>query len=102
MITVRYAIRDGYGEWQEAVGKGTTVEFRLVGLGEGSLSLGGRTAEIKDGACKINVRGLAYGQYTPLIITDTGIIQDLDFCTPLKFCDDSALFIREATHIGRL
>ena len=25
MITVRYIIRDGYGEWQEAVGKGTTV-----------------------------------------------------------------------------
>ena len=73
MITVRYIIRDGYGEWQEAVGKGTTVEFRLSGVKEGSLSLGGRSAEIKDGVCKINVRGLAYGQYTPLIITDTGI-----------------------------
>ena len=73
MITVRYAIRDGYGEWQEAVGKGTTVEFRLTDVVAGSLSLGGRTAEIKDGACKINTKGLAYGQYTPLLITDTGI-----------------------------
>ena len=73
MISVRYIIRDGYGEWQEAVGKGTTVEFRLVGVGEGGLSLGGRSAEIKDGVCKINVKGLAHGQYTPILVTAGGI-----------------------------
>lgn len=73
MITVRYIIRDGYGEWQEAVGKGTTVDFRLGDGVEGSLSIGGRAAEIENGACKINVKGLPYGQYTPLLVTPTGI-----------------------------
>lgn len=73
MITVRYIIRDGYGEWQEAVGKGTTVEFRFGEGVVGGISLGGRSAEIENGACKINVKGLAYGQYTPLLVTEAGI-----------------------------
>lgn len=75
MITVKYKIREGYGELLEISGSGRIIEFRLGDEAYGRLSLGGREGALEDGRCRLDTSGLSFGEYLPMLLTVEGTVK---------------------------
>lgn len=74
MVTVKYALRDGYGEWVKAVGNGRLIEIDLGPGVEGRLSLGGKECPLKGGRGVISTSGMPFGEYAVSLICGEKII----------------------------
>lgn len=74
MVTVKYALRDGYGEWVKVVGKGRIIEIDLGPGVEGRLSLGGKESPLEGGRGVISTVGMPFGEYPVSLISGERVI----------------------------
>lgn len=62
-----YKIVDGYGECRNISGDGTALLIVIDSAENGSVTIGGAVAELKDGAALFEIDKLNDGVYTPLL-----------------------------------
>lgn len=74
MVSVKYALLDGYGEWVSVIGKGRLVEIDLGPGVTGRLSLGGRECPLEGGRARISTVGLTFGEYPLTLIEGERLI----------------------------
>ncbi len=74
MVKAYYSLHGELGELRSLDGTGEVMQLSVTPALDGTLSLGGRAAEVKAGACQINVSSLPVGTHTPRLTCDRGKI----------------------------